>query len=286
MKKLFFFLLLSFNCYSEPINLFVTSTAGGNIDLFAREVSRELINQGYNNVILNQGGANGDIAYNSTMSKYNNSILIGAHHNFVISHAVSNRENLHTKTMTIIAPIVEPNFIFITNKKGFNSIDDMIEYAKKEILPCGVPGSTTLEIKRINEVYGTKFEPVIYKGSPQIKMDILGETLTCAFDGFSIYKQEYEMNSLKILASTKNIKNIPLLKNTLKDYSYTAWFGIGIPKDSKLLNDRKLMDVLINIHKNNNLKNFCIENDLVLSKPEKNISTHMIETTEYYKKFN
>ena len=108
MKKFLILLLLSFNCYSEPINIFVTSTPGGGIDLFAREVGKILTESGYENVIINQGGAGGDIAYNSTMSKENNSILVGALQNFAFSHVINKRENFHIKKMKIIAPVVEP----------------------------------------------------------------------------------------------------------------------------------------------------------------------------------
>jgi len=287
MKKFLILLLLSFNCYSEPINIFVTSTPGGGIDLFAREVGKILTESGYENVIINQGGAGGDIAYNSTMSKENNSILVGALQNFAFSHVINKRENFHIKTMKIIAPVVEPTFVFLTNKSGFNSFSDMIQYAKNNITPCGVPGGgIPLELEKINYEYGTKFEAIVYKGSNQVKMDLLSKVLNCAFDGYTAYSQDYKLGSIKVLAASKNNIGTPIIRDTLKrNYTYYAWWGIGIPNGSKLLNDDKFMNIMVNLYKNDIIKSFVTQHDLTLDKPNPNINTHITEISDTYKKF-
>lgn len=285
MKKLL--VIFSFLCtasFAEPINIVVTSTPGGNIDILARTIAKEIQDVGYENVIFNQGGANGDIAYNQVMNKPNNSILVGALHNFMMSHVLSSRENFHTQNMKIIGPVVEPSFAFISGMKGFVSFEEMIQYAKNNILPCGVPGSTGIELLRMNREYGTKFDPIQYKGSPQVKLDVLNNELKCAFDAVGSYTQENENKTVKVLAETRNtIKDVPTIKNLFKNYKYEVWLGIAIPNNSKLLQDKKLMDLLTNISKNGRILEYASARNLFILTPEPDINNHIQQLTNRYK---
>ena len=284
MKKLL--LVLSMFCsasFAEPITLVATSTPGGNIDLFTRAIAKELTDNGYETAVINQSGANGDIAYNQVMSKQN-SIMVGALHNMVLSHVISNRENFHVKNMKIIAPTMEPPFAFVTGTKGFSSMAEMIQYAKNNPLPCGAPSATGVELIRINHEYDTKFEPVPYRGMSQIKMDLLNNSLKCAFDGMGGYLQEHESKTIKILASTKSfVKDVPTIKETLRIYKYENWYGIGIPNDSKLLQDTKMMNILTNITKNDRIIEFAANHTLSVATPELDINNHIQQLTLRYK---
>jgi hypothetical protein len=276
--------MLYSSVFAQPITIVVTSTPGGNVDLFARAVSKELNYIGYENVVINQAGANGDIAYNQVMSKPNNSIMVGALHNMMLSHVISNRENFHVKNMKIIGPLMEPPFAFVTGTKGFNSFNEMIQYAKKNPLPCGVPGSTGVELLKINNEYGTKFEPVQYRGTVQVKMDVLSNTLKCSFDGLGGYVQEQEAKTVKVLAATKPIiKGIIPIKSVLNNYKYEVWFGIAIPNNSKLIEDEKLMIVLTNITKNDRIIEFASTHTLFALTPEPDINNHIQQLTNRYK---
>ena len=284
MKKLL--LVLSMVCsaaFAEPITLVATSTPGGNIDLFTRAVAKELSDNGYETVVINQAGAAGDIAYNQVMSKQH-SIMVGAIHNYVFSHVTANRENFHAKNMKIIGPTVEAPFAFVSGTKGFTTLEEMIQYAKNNPLPCGSPSASGVELLRINHEYGTKFEPVQYRGTAQVKLDILNNSLKCAFDGLGGYIQEQETKTVRVLASTKPIiKDIPTIRTTLKAYKYESWYGIGIPNDSKLLQDAKVMGLLTNITKNDKIIEFAGNHTLVVMSPELDINNHIQQLTLRYK---
>ena len=282
MKKLL--LVLSLFCsvvFADPIIIFSTAPAGGNIDGVARVLNKELNDNGYDSSVITQSGANGDIAYNQTMTRPN-SIMVGALHNIGLSHVLSERENFHVKTMKLIGPIIEFPFGFISGTKGFTSFEEMIQYAKINPLPCGTPGATVIELQRINQLYGTKFESVPYRGAAQMKMDLLNNELKCGFDGVGVFMQEYTNKTVKFLAVNNPVKDVPLIKNTLKNYKYEAWSVIGIPNNSKLLEDEKFMNILTKITKNDRMISFASSRDLHISTPDNDINERVVRWSNQY----
>ena len=88
------------------------------------------------------------------------------------------------------------------------------------------------------------------------------------------------------MAASKNNIGTPIIRDTLKrNYTYYAWWGIGIPNGSKLLNDDKFMNIMVNLYKNDIIKSFVTQHDLTLDKPNPNINTHITEISDTYKKF-
>ena len=245
-KFLLLLFCLTVTAHAEPINIVMPVSPGGNIDVFARAFSNALTDNSIENIITYQAGGQGDIAYNTVMNKPDTSILVGALHTFVLSHVSQDRENIHSKNMKIFAPMVETPFTFLTTPNGFYSFKEMIEYAKNNILPCGVSNANSIELIRINKEYKTKFEPIPYKGTTQIKTDLLGNHIKCAYDGAGAYMKD----NVKYLASNINFKDVTKISSVLTNYTFNVWFGIAIPNDSKLLKNEKLLTVIDSLIQN------------------------------------
>jgi len=289
MKKLLTILLLSISSISyavEPINIVVPVSPGGNIDVFARTLSKTLQDNNIPNVLLYQTGASGDIAHNFTINKKNNTILIGSFGNFVLSHVFQNRDNFYATSMTVIAPIAEVPPGFMTNAKGFSNFKQLIEYAKVSILPCGVSSANALELLKINKEYNTNFEPVQYRGTAQVKLDLLSNTIKCGYDGAGAYMQEHQTSSLKVLATVREISpKIPLVSSILPKYTFTSWIGAAIPNDSNLLGNKELLVILRNFGKYEQVSEKLNASGILLTKPDNNINSKMLYQTNLYKAY-
>ena len=91
MKKLFLTLLLTATtAFAAPVNIVISVTPGGAIDLTGRTLSKILSDNGIDNIVTYKPGADGDIAYNYVMAERDNVILAGAAANFVFSHLHKN----------------------------------------------------------------------------------------------------------------------------------------------------------------------------------------------------
>jgi tripartite-type tricarboxylate transporter receptor subunit TctC len=287
MKQLLLALLLSASTvFAAPVNIVISVTPGGAIDLTGRTLSKILSDNNIDNIVTYKPGADGDIAYNYTMAEHDNVILVGAAANFVFSHVVQKRDNFHSTTMTIIAPVAKTSMAFITGPKGFATFKDMIASAKTTPLPCGVSNAHgTVELTRINKLYETKFEPVPYKGSGPVAQDLGGDNLRCAYDSVATHIPRHEAGQLKILAVTHSIKiQVPLASTVLPGYTFENWYGFAIPNGSNLLADHRLMDIIQNFSKHTNETKPMVDQGFIMEKPLKNINEiNYLQTREYRK---
>lgn len=284
MKRLLIALLFCSSAFAEPINIIMPVLAGGNVDVFARALSKVLTESDIDNITMYHPGANGDIAYSQVANKFDTSILIAPMHVFVLSHVSQNRDNFHTKNMKIIGPMVETPFVFVTSANGFNSFSEMIKYAKTNELLCGTSGAASIELLRINKEYNTKFQPVPYKGTAQLKTDLLGGHIKCGYDGAGAYAQEHDAKSLKYLASNMSvIKGVPHIDTVLPQYKFQMWFGIAIMNDSKLLKNEKLMNAITKINLNKDYIEKLSQHNLYAANISNKINDKVEKLTEHYR---
>lgn len=270
--------------FADTINIVMPTAAGGNVDVFARALSKVLTDSDIENVIMYNPGANGDIAYNQTMNRSESSMLIAPINVSVFSHIVQNRENFHTKNMKIFAPMVETPFAFVTSSNGFKSFSEMVAYAKVNELPCGVSGANSIEILRINKQYKTNFLPITYKGTSQIKTDLLGGHIKCAYDGAGAYSQDNETGSVKYLASNLNsLKNVPNIDTVLSHYKFQMWFAVAIPNDSKLLKNDKLINTLLTINSNKEYTDKLSQHNLYPTTTSNKINDNIEKLSNQYR---
>ena len=285
MKRLLLLLLfVTTTAFASPVNIVISVTPGGAIDLTGRTLSKILSDNGIDNIVTDKPGADGDIAYNYVMVERDNVILAGAAANFVFSHVVQNRDNFHSTTMTIIAPVAKTPMAFLTGPKGFATFNSMIASAKTTQLPCGVSNAHgTVELTRINKMYGTKFEPVPYKGSGPVAQDLGGNNLRCAYDSVASHIPRHEAGQLRILAVTHKTKiTAPLASTALPGYAFENWYGFAIPNGSNLLANQRLLDIMQNFGQYTEQVKPMVDQGFILEKPTKNINEiNYLQTRNY-----
>lgn len=287
MKRLFLsLLLLCSSVMAEPINIVVPVSPGGNIDMFARTLSKYLMENNINNIVTYHTGASGDIAYTHVMNKHDNVIMVAATGNFVLSHVFQNRDNFYATTMTFVAPMAEAPPSFVTGTKGYANFKAMIKDAKNNVVMCGVSSANALELYKINQEYGTHFEAVPYKGTAQLKMDLLGNQIQCGYDGTGAYIPDHQTEKLKILASVKSITpGVTTMNTVLPGYYFTSWFGVGIPNGSNLLENPSFVNLLIKFRSQKDVADQLLSSGILLSNPDPGINAKMVQQTAQYKTF-
>lgn len=286
MKKLLTLLLfVSTLCSATPINIVISVTPGGAIDLTGRTLSKILSDNNIENIVTYKPGADGDIAYNYAMTEKDNVILVGAAANFVFSHVVQKRDNFHSTTMNIIAPVAKTPMAFITGPHGFTSFKEMIALAKTTPLPCGVSNAHgTAELGRINRLYGTKFEPVPYKGSGPVAQDLGGDNLKCAYDSVGTHIARHEARQLRILSVTHPIRiQVPLVSTVLPKYTFENWYGFAVPNHSNLLNNNKVMSIMQDFGTYKEQVKPMVDQGFIMEKPQKDINQTNFMQTRYYR---
>ena len=265
----------------------VPAAPGGAMTEIALALDSSFNENGVQSVVLYNPGANGDIAIREALKMRDNVILDTARGLAVFSNVTSDRENPYTKNFVFVAPIVGFTMGFESTSKNFNSLKEMVEYAKQNPLPCGAAGPHgSFELLRINKKYGTQFEPIIYKGSSQLRLDLIEGTLKCAYDGVPSNVQLHETGKLKILSTDKYVKGIdvPLTNTVLHGYTFENWLGFAIPKDSNLLKNPQVMKVIRELNNSKNLEALVNTPGFVKSEPDSSIDKIMDQDIEMYRK--
>lgn len=284
---LMFLLVGCFNiAQANTIKIYVQAAPGGAIDVTARTLSKILAEQNIDTVVINQAGAFGDIAYNTVLNEKDTAILAGAAATFIFSSVEQDRNNPYPGTMKIIAPVVKTPMAFLTSPAGYNDFQSLITSARASNLPCAVGNAHgTSELKRINKEYGTKFEPVVYKGTGALAPDLAGNHIKCAYDSAGTHIPRHNDKQVKILAVTHNIDklSVPLVNSLLPKYTFENWYGFAIANDSVLLKNQKLIDSIKNF-KSSTHSQFMLNSGFILESTKEGIAKEVQEQTELYRK--
>ena len=227
-----------------PLKLITTVPPGGGMDLMARSLSKLLTDNDIPNVVVPTVGAGGDIAFNAMLADPDNAVYVLGAGNILYNTLVSPDPYYYTSKITLIGPVVNVTQAFLASERGAISIEALIAQANVDTVLCGASNPVGIqELTRINKEYGTKFEPVAYKGTGPLRTDLLGGHITCAYDTLATYLPA--ANGIRVLGLGTSINaDYPLISKALKDYTFSNWWGLGLSNNSKLLADKKLMGIL------------------------------------------
>lgn len=283
-----FVLSLSYMDYAmaeNVVEIYVPTPPGGAVDMTARSLSKALLGNGYANAVIYQPGANGDIALNKTLEKSNNSILVASSANFVFSHLVFDRENIHARDLQIVGPSVSNAMAFYSPSKGTKTFKDLIAQARQNDLPCATSNSHgEIELRQINKQYGTRFTAVPYKGTGQLVPDLVGGHVSCAYDQIAPYAQLQDKVNFLATSGTKQFKStIPLISTVLPGYQFVTWYAFAIPKNSPLLNNKKFLDVARNWNQNKELTDPLVERSFAVEPYDPNLNIRAVKESSHYR---
>lgn len=273
--------------WAEPIvELVVPTPPGGAVDMTARAISKALTTDGVENVVVYHPGANGDIALNKVLEKSNTSILIASSANFVFSHLVFDRENIHARDLQLIGPSLTNAMAFYAPlNKEIKTFKDLVARAREKELPCATSNSHgEIELNKINKQYNTHFVSVPYKGTGQLIPDVVGGHVPCAYDQIAPYTQLQDKLLFLATSGDRPYKpTIPTINTVLPGYQFVTWYAVGIPKNSTLLENKKFLAVVRNWTQQKELVDPLTERSFVLGISDLELNARAIKETTHYR---
>lgn len=230
---------------SKPITIIVPFTSGGTTDLLARLIGQKLSERWKIPVVIeNKPGAGGNIgsAQVARGEPDGYTLVMGT----IGTHAInaSMYANMRYDAAEDFSPITRaamvPNVLVVNASAPFNSVKEMIAYAKANPgkLTFGSSGhGTTLQmsgellkmIEKIDMVH------IPYKGSAPAIADLLGNQITMIFDNVPSALPHIKSGKLKPLAvtSAQRVPQLPdvptMMESGVPNYDVVSWFGLLAP---------------------------------------------------------
>jgi len=230
---------------SKPVRLVVPFPAGGTTDILARAAAQKLSEAWGQQVIVdNRPGAGGNIGAELVAKAPPDgyTLLMGT----VGTHAINS--SLYSKMpydhIKDFAPAVlvagVPNVLVVNPSMPFNSVQDLIAYAKANpgklnFASSGSGTSIHLSGELFKSLTGVQITHVPYKGSAQALTDLLGGQVQLMFDNLPSSLAFIKAGKLRALAVTSTTRaaalpDVPtMVEAGVPGFEATAWFGILAP---------------------------------------------------------
>lgn len=228
----------------KPITLIAPYPPGGATDLYARSVAAGLGQMGQSVVVENRAGASGIIGadYVSRAQADGYTMLIGASSMFSVLPLLSKRmETVYQKIEPISLLGVNPSYVVVPAALPVNSIQELIDYLKKNPgkFGYGSAGTGTSQhvfMELFKQRAGVDLFPVQYKGSGPMVVDLIAERVVMVIEQGPAVLSYIRAGKLKALAVTtakrsEALPDVPTLGETvLPGFEATTWFALYAPK--------------------------------------------------------
>jgi tripartite-type tricarboxylate transporter receptor subunit TctC len=228
---------------SRPVKIIVPFPAGGTADVMPRVIGEWLSRKwGQPVVVENRTGAAGNIGAEAVAKAEPDgyTLLSAPPPPLVIN------QNLYPKLgfdPTEFVPIAimgrVPNALVINAKLPFNSVAELIAYAKANPgkLTSATQGNGTtshLTSELFQLMADVKFQHVPYRGSAPALTDLVAGSVDLMFDNLGVSLPLVKGGQLKLLgvATPKrmaSLPDVPTIAETLPGFESAAWFAIVAP---------------------------------------------------------
>lgn len=242
----------------RPIRLVVPFPAGGNVDIFARVLYREVEkNLGTNFVIDNRGGANGligaDIVKNATPNGYT---ILNVSFSFAVNPSI--RKNMPFDIEKDFVPVTNValglGYLVVVNPKTtIKTVQDLIDQSKKHQIrysTAGVGNGQHLAGALLSRAAGITMLHVPYKGGGPAAAACISGEVQVHFPAASVGIPHAKAGRLRAIAFTgakrlESLPNVPTLGETVKGFVFdSGWHGVFAPKGTPAPIVRKLQQAI------------------------------------------
>lgn len=231
------------NYPTKPIRLIVPFPAGGQTDLVARILVQKLTDSfGVSVIVDNRPGGGGTIGPESAVRANPDGYTV-----IMVSASYSTNAALYklpydpVNDVVPIALIGETGFVVTVNQSNpIKSIkeliaDDQANPGKLNYASGGTGSSTHFATELFNQMAGTRFTHVPYKGTGLGLTDLMGGQIQVIFGGFNQMFPHIKANRVRGIAVTTTkrenaVPDIPTVSETVPGYEAVQWFAIWGPK--------------------------------------------------------
>lgn len=229
---------------SKPISLIVPFPAGGTTDVLARALAEKLtLSLGQTVIVESKPGAGATLGADHVAKAKPDgyTLLVGAVHHAIASSVY---KKLPYDFQKDLAPITEialvPNVLVINAITPAKNVAELVAMLKAQPgkYSYGSNGNGTAQHligTQFENMTGTDYSHIPYKGSGPLTVDLLGGQITMSFDTVTPVLQHIRAGKLRALAVTtakrsSALPDVPTLDEAgLKGFDIGTWFGVLAP---------------------------------------------------------
>jgi len=231
---------------TRPIKWIVPYPPAGTTDVLARIVAQWLTEKlGQSVIVENRPGAGNNLgteaAINAPPDGYTMLLVNPAH-----GINATLYKNLNFNVIRDVAPVAglirTPNVMEVTPSFPAKTVAEFIAYCKanpKKINMASSGSGTSVHMsgELFKSMTGCDMLHVPYKGAGPALVDLMGGQVDVLFDNLPSSIGHIKSGKLRALAVTSqerepSLSHLPTVGETVPGYEATAWFGVGMPKNT------------------------------------------------------
>jgi tripartite-type tricarboxylate transporter receptor subunit TctC len=228
----------------KPIELIVAFAPGGGTDVMIRALAPFIEKNlpGAKFAILNKPGASGEITYTAVSESEPDGYTFSSLNTpGFITIQLSRKLGFDPATVEPVVRIVEdPSLLVVAKDSPFNSLADLVEYAKKNpravtIGGTGIGGDEHLVMLQIERDTGADMTIIPFNGASEVKTALLGGHITAMGLNMGEYLSTDNANlkALVQLSDTRSsaLPDLPTAKELGYQIQSSSERGFGVNKD-------------------------------------------------------
>jgi tripartite-type tricarboxylate transporter receptor subunit TctC len=229
---------------SKPVTLVVPFPAGGTTDVLARALAEKLtLSLGQPVIVESKPGAGATLGADHVARSRadGHTLLVGAVHHTIASSVYKKLPYDFQKDFAPITTIaLVPNVLVVNANTPARNVAELVALlkAKPGEANYGSNGNGTAQHligTQFENMTGTSFGHIPYKGSGPLTTDLLGGQITMSFDTVTPVLPHIKAGKLRALAVTTGrrsaaLPEVPTLDEAgLKGFNIGTWFGVLAP---------------------------------------------------------